>query len=694
MKQRRFGLREKLVIAFLLISLLPLVTVIYVSIQKSGALQDVFEDLQRQGMGLEASLTEYEQHHQTLKATILARVKEEFSSTDAAVIAEFGHYLDSVFEQDLESLQKVKTQTQPQDQLNAQQISQSFAKHQVFYLVFVIAVVLGASLLAFVLGSMLTKPILQLTDAAQRISRGEIDHTVHIRTKDEIGQLSQAFADMTAYMRQMAHVANEIAKGNIQDTLPPKNSRDMLGTAFYTMEQYLRDIVAVAHQIANGNFINTIPVKSASDILGNAFRKMTTQLVDTLQQIKNEVQLVKEASETAAQRSEQDRRMVEDVLSSAEETSASMMQMQASVEEVSGNMKALAAAIEETVASIEEMGVAIDHIASNSTGLSSSAEETFGVIQEIGRSIEQLVETSQQAEDSSKEASASAHAGQTSVREIMEGMKVIHDVVATSAEMIKALGSRSEEIGSITSMITEIADQTGLLALNASIIAAQAGEYGRGFAVVADQVKELSTRSSGAAKEIEGLIRSVQAESHKAVESMEKGREAVENGVALANRGGEALKKILASVEIALESIANSTKIAHEQALLSEQVRKYMETVVGMVNEIARATGEQQQGAAQITEAVNNMRNLSEQVQRATAEQTQGTHHVLEAMDNVTGRVQESSTRAQEIAKFSADLVQETHTLMALLEQFTIGRQEQALIRNTPGQGLAQRPSS
>jgi methyl-accepting chemotaxis protein len=271
-------------------------------------------------------------------------------------------------------------------------------------------------------------------------------------------------------------------------------------------------------------------------------------------------------------------------------------------------------------------------------------------------------------------------------------MTVIHDVVSTSAEMIKALGRRSEEIGSITSMITEIADQTGLLALNASIIAAQAGEHGRGFAVVADQVKELATRSSGAAKEIEGLIRSVQAESQKAVESMEKGRHAVENGVTLANRGGEALERILASVEVALASIANNTKIAHEQALMSEQVRKYMETVVEMVNEIARATGEQQQGAMQITEAVNNMRNLSEQVKRATTEQTRGTQHVLEAMESVTLRVQESSTRAHELAKFSADLAKETHTLTALLDQFNIGQQEQMLVKKTPEQELAPIP--
>ena len=332
--------------------------------------------------------------------------------------------------------------------------------------------------------------------------------------------------------------------------------------------------------------------------------------------------------------------------------------------------------------SIEEMNVAIKHIASNSNGLSDAAKETFGVVQEISEAIKRLVTTAQQAESSSKAASESAHAGQAAVREIIEGMEVIHRVVATSAETIKALGSRSEEIGSITNVITEIAEQTSLLALNASIIAAQAGEHGRGFAVVAEEVKDLAHRSAVAAKEIEALIKGVQTESHKAVQSMGEGRQAVEKGVVLAHRGGEALERILRSVAKALESIADNTKIANEQDVLSERVKSYMENVVTMVNEIARATREQQQGSAQITEAVGNMRNLAEQVKRATTEQTKGTHHVLEAMDNVTMRVQESSTRAQELVKFSAELAKETHTLMRLLDQFDVGSQKPAIVQD------------
>jgi methyl-accepting chemotaxis protein len=117
----------------------------------------------------------------------------------------------------------------------------------------------------------------------------------------------------------------------------------------------------------------------------------------------------------------------------------------------------------------------------------------------------------------------SANAGQLAVREIIEGMKVIQRVVATSAETINVLGSRSREIDSVVDGISGIADQTSLLSLNASIIAAQAGEHGRGFAVVAQEVKELANRSLSSAHEIGQLIKGIQTELQKAIQSIEEG---------------------------------------------------------------------------------------------------------------------------------------------------------------------------
>jgi methyl-accepting chemotaxis protein len=672
MKHTHFGLRMKLILAFLVIAVLPQLIAMLISFRDGLRLEKEIATFQTENKEMLTRLGEYEAQHQVTKDEVFVRLKETFPSADQATLSGALQYLNSFDEED-NHLKTIFRELQAKNQQALDTFAALVSKRSGFFLWFIIAMMAVSAVFAFILGRSVMRPITQLTGIARKIAQGEIAQRIDVHTRDEIGQLRDAFQAMNVYIQDMAQVANHIANGNIKQTFPPKSAKDVLGNAFQTMGQYLNTIAQIANQIANGDLGCEIVVKSPDDVLGNAFRKMTTNLAEIIQKIKGEVRTVEQASDTTATRSAQELKMVEEVLSSTEETSASMTEMQASVEEVSENMKALTTSVEESVTAIEQMNMSMQHIAANSQGLSDSATETFGVIQEIGESIKRLVATSQQAESSSKEASESANAGQVSVRAIMEGMATIQHVVSTSADMIKALGSRSEAIGSITNVISEIADQTSLLALNASIIAAQAGEHGRGFAVVAQEVKELAQRSDGAAKEIGDLIRGVQTESQKAVQSMAGGLQAVAHGVVLANRGGEALETILKSVGKALESIADNTRTANEQARLSEQVRQYMENVVKMVDEIVRATGEQQQGSAQITEAVERMRDFAEQVKRATTEQTKGTTHVMEAMDNVTVRVQESATRAHETTQFSAELAKEAHTLMGLLNQFRIG---------------------
>ncbi|GAK61177.1 methyl-accepting chemotaxis protein [Candidatus Vecturithrix granuli] len=636
----RPGLRGKLVIAFVLFSVVPLVFVSYFASRQGMQVEQKTRQLQQQNKDMVLYLIEYaKEHSNEIEQQELKEFIAKFQEINTTTFNEYAGYIQG---------------------------------RQRFFPILIVAVITVSAGFAFVLGKILADPILHFTQIVQQISQGDLQQQINVKAHDELGRLNHAFQAMTTYMQEMAQTANQIADGNIQQIAHPKSSRDTLGLAFYAMGQYLQHIAALAHKIAEGDLRQSIPLKSSGDLLGSAFHKMATSLALLIQQIKQEVQAIGKTSQATAQRAEQDMKMIEEVLSSTEETSSSMMQMQASVEEVSGNMSVLSRSIENTVSSIEQMNMSIKQIAVNTKGLSEAAQETFGVVQAIGETINRLVKTANQAEYSSQETLDSANAGQAAVRDIIEGMKVIQRVVTTSAETINVLGSRSREIGSVVDVISDIADQTSLLSLNASIIAAQAGEHGRGFAVVAQEVKELANRSLNSAHEIEQLIKGVQTELQKAVQSIEEGRQAVENGVIRANRGGDALEAILSSVRKTLEFIADNARIAEEQSALSEQVRQYMETVLTMVNEIARATSEQQKGSTQVTEAVEQMRNLSEQVKRATIEQTRGTGHVLAAIDNVTLQVQESSTRAHESVAFSNELVQKTAAVVGLLNQFQV----------------------
>ena len=675
MKHTHIGLRGKLIIAFLLISITPLLTIMVFASRHGIRITQKTQELQQYNEETIAALLTYANQQQTLKEELFSQINSNLSEEKRSELSEVLQGINNTFGQKQHELQNNVSTFRQNYQKILDDILGFNRKRQAFFPILVITVIIATSILAYIFGRILAVPIIQFTQIAQEISQGKLEQDLHVNARDELGQLHDAFRSMTSYMKDIAHTANNIANGNIQEISKPKSPDDTLGHAFYTMGQYLMDITNIAHQISNGNFGDHITLKSSEDILGKAFHTMSLNLSNAIYQIKQEVQAIGEAGTAAVQQTGQDRKMIEDILSSAEETSSSMTEMQASVEEVSGNMSVLSISIDESASSIEQMNASMKQIASNSSGLSNAAEETFVIVQEIGETITRLVTAANQAECSSKEASETAHAGQLSMNKIIDGMEVIQRVVAFSAQTINVLGNRSKEIDLITEVITDIADQTSLLALNASIIAAQAGEHGRGFAVVAQEVKELANRSLGAAKEIGDLIRSIQTEVKKAVQSIEEGRQAVENGVTLANRGGESLDTILVRVQTALEFIAENTRIAQEQAALSEQVRNYMGNVVTMVNEITRATTEQQKGSIQVTKAVEQMRDLAEQVKRATIEQSKGTTHVLEAMDNVTFQVQESSTRIHEVAQFAANLAQDTAVLTDLLDQFHIDKQ-------------------
>lgn len=669
---RHIGLRTKLAIVIIVVSITPLMISMFFAMQNGAAQARQIQDMQNHNQTIMRTFSSLIASREKICDDIRAWASTTLSEEQMASLS---NLLQQQGENERIIVPEMNAVKQSQ-QAFLQKFEASVQQRQIFYLGFIVFMICVALLSAFLLGRFLTAPIVRLTTIATRISNGEVVQHAHIHSRDEIGQLSQAFSTMTEYLKRMTNTAMQIADGDFRNVSKPENEHDALGNAFYLMGNSLQHVADIAHRIAEGNLQETIVLKSENDLLGSAFQKMTTDLASAMQQVKREVKAVGSVSLITAKRSDEERLMVQEVLSSAEETSSSMMQMQASVEEVASNMSVLSSAIEETVSSIEEMNMSIKQIAANTSGLFRVAQDTSGIVHQIGDTITRLVSTADQAEQSAKLAADSANAGQQSMREIIGGMGVIQRSVATAAETIEILGSRSQAIGSITDVISDIADQTSLLALNASIIAAQAGEHGRGFAVVAQEVKELAQRSASAAKEIGDLIRGIQKESLTAVQAMEEGRQAVEAGVRLANRGGDALEAILLSGHQTLEFIAEHAAIAEEQAALSKQVHDYMDHVLRMVNEITHATDEQQKGSEQVIVAVERMQQLSEQVKRATIEQNRGTLHVLEAMDNVTARVQESLKRTQEIARFAADLAKETATLGALIQHFDIDDSE------------------
>ena len=225
--------------------------------------------------------------------------------------------------------------------------------------------------------------------------------------------------------------------------------------------------------------------------------------------------------------------------STVAEASATIEEMTVSIDQTAKNLESLAETVAETSVTIEEMTSSIEAVARNAEVLNTAASRASQTVSEMAGAVNEVAKIAEEADRISQKASEDARTGDVAVTTTIQGMKTISDTMENTARVITSLGKRSQEIGKILEVIEEIADQTNLLALNAAIEAARAGEAGRGFAVVADEVRKLAERSVEATKEIGEVIRQVQQETTDAVDTAKAGASETKEGIT-ARRPGRA----------------------------------------------------------------------------------------------------------------------------------------------------------
>jgi methyl-accepting chemotaxis protein len=248
-------------------------------------------------------------------------------------------------------------------------------------------------------------------------------------------------------------------------------------------------------------------------------------------------------------------------------------------------------------------------------------------VNEMSHTIQRMAENAEAATQASMKATQAAVKGGTSVAETIKGMQRIRAAVQTTGKKIKGLGERSLEIGAIIEVINEIATQTNLLALNAAIEAARAGEQGRGFAVVADEVRKLAERAARATKDITGLIKGIQVETSEAVTVMEEGTREVEEGTKLADQAGAALREIEQIVKQTSTLVTDITSTAASQVKVSGGVAQSMdsisrlaqETTVG-VRDTVETIGRLAELSKRLTDAIGRFKLGAEQAMAAQPE--------------------------------------------------------------------------
>jgi methyl-accepting chemotaxis protein len=263
----------------------------------------------------------------------------------------------------------------------------------------------------------------------------------------------------------------------------------------------------------------------------------------------------------------------------------------------------VASAATEIASTSEEMAMGMEEQTSQVTQISAAVEEMSASIIEVARKSADASTNAQESGD------AAGQGGQV-VAETIEEMQAISMAVSSSAQAVENLGKRGEQIGEIVATINDIADQTNLLALNAAIEAARAGEHGRGFAVVADEVRKLADRTTSATEEIGESIRAIQSETGAAVENMNAGTRQVESGVQKASGAGDALTQIVENATAVAGMIQSIAAATEEQSATSEEVARNLESITGVTAAAKQGTDQAATASLQLSQKAEELLRL------------------------------------------------------------------------------------
>ncbi len=238
---------------------------------------------------------------------------------------------------------------------------------------------------------------------------------------------------------------------------------------------------------------------------------------------------------------------------------------------------------------------------------SASTAQVAESMEEMSATVIEVAKNSRNASESSDEARQTAVKGGEVVKTAVDGMRTVAETVNECTRKVEALGQSSNQIGAIVAVINDIADQTNLLALNAAIEAARAGEQGRGFAVVADEVRKLAEKTTKATKEIAGMIKSIQADTRAAIEAMKKGNSEAEHGMALAENSGRVLSQIVENVEKVSDMLRQNATATEEQSAT-------VDGITDNINGIADIAKGTTASIRQMSESTENLNRVAEEL--------------------------------------------------------------------------------
>lgn len=298
---------------------------------------------------------------------------------------------------------------------------------------------------------------------------------------------------------------------------------------------------------------------------------------------------------------------------SADETGQLLATLRAMAANLRGIMAKVADTSDQVAAASNQLHSTSEQIATGAEEVASQAGTVATAGEEMSATSSDIAQNCQHAAEGARRASLTAQNGAVVVEKTVAVMGQIAEKVQETARTVETLGERSDQIGAIIGTIEDIADQTNLLALNAAIEAARAGEQGRGFAVVADEVRALAERTTRATREIGEMIKAIQSQTRGAVAAMEEGVEQVKAGTAEAAKSGKALQEILEQINDVAMQIHQVATAAEEQTATTSEISSNMVQITEVVQQTSQGAHESAQAAARLSNNADELQRLVRQ---------------------------------------------------------------------------------
>jgi len=456
---------------------------------------------------------------------------------------------------------------------------------------------------AFKLAPTISKPLNELRDIVKEFAIGNYDIDLKADSKDEIGELTASLKVLQNAQKEKVVAAEQIAAGNLTK-VTPASDQDALAHAINKEVVALEGVLKDADALIKANEEGNLEYRCDTSKYEGAWQdliKGINSIVDSIVRPLDESAKVLTAMASGNFTNQFVGEYKGYYLKMQKDFNLLTESLRSAMGGVSESASAVAYAINEISSSSEQM-------AAGGAEQAQQAAEVSSFVEEMTRNIITNTENASIMAENAKEQGIKAKEGGKVVSETIEGMMKIAEVVEKSAITINGLGESSKKIGEITQVIDDIADQTNLLALNAAIEAARAGEHGRGFAVVADEVSRLAERTTKATKEITVMINQIQQETTEAVISIEEGAKEVDRGKGLVSRAGEVIETIIDGSE-------SVTNISIEVAKASEEQSNSAEQISTNIEAIASVTQESAQGVEQIARSSEELQRLTENLE-------------------------------------------------------------------------------